>query len=261
MTRLFLVTFLLLLAASEAPRVQLRYQPAPQSRWQTEGTLTVRSWIGWPDGEKATTEELDVSWSDLVTESGAGKIVLTRSISRWDSRGSLQAPASSAPYLVTVTDLLGLRERDLLDQPELYPIEDVSPGESWSIRQPATLELLPLGDRNLVLSNSTRGTGRISRLDDDLAIIEVDATTESVGEANDLASRSLTRTHWWLEVDRSEGVPLQQKIEVQTTQTLTLGQVRVPSRLDTVWHLTTRRQGEQGSSSMTWIIPALLPLR
>lgn len=241
MKRLLIVTALLLLAASDAPRMHLRYHPAPQSRWQTEGTLTVSSWIGWPDGEERATQETDLRWSDVVTQSGPSKILLARTVSRWARRDSGQDLASPTPFVVSVTGLLGLADRDLVEQPEPYPVDDVSPGETWSIRHPVTMEALPLGDKVLVITNQTGGAGRVTRLEAERAVIEVDTTTESRGSGPEVISRSLTRSSWWLEIERAEGVPLVQKIESVTLQTLTVGGVTVPSRLETSIYLRTRR--------------------
>jgi hypothetical protein len=231
----------LLLAAAEPPREYFRYQPATGTRWSTRGTLSVKSWIGWPEGEQSSLEESELGWVDEVTERQPGRTILSRTISRWVRRDTGQNLATLQPIRVSVTEQLGLLEHDLLDQPDLYPRERVSIGDSWPIHKPVTLEPLPLGDRLLLLRSETSGTGHLTRADSDVAMLEADVTIRSAGRATDLESQSLTRSHWQIEVERAEGVPLEQKVRILTTQSLRLGRVTVPSRIEISLHLTTRR--------------------
>lgn len=244
MRMLCLLAALVLMGAAQAQKAHLRYHPAPETRWATSGTISVSTWIGWPDGAESTLEVSDLSWTDVVRETRGPMIVLTRSIERWTRRDTGQNLASSEPVAVSVTELLGLAEKDFLDQPDLYPEKDVMMGESWLIVHPPSVEVLPLGERALLLVNTTRGTGRLTRLEPDMLELEVDTTTVSVGRGKDLASQSLIRTHWRLLVERGEGVPLEQNVRIRTTQTLTMGRVTVPSRLEVTIRLKTHRVTE-----------------
>lgn len=240
--RILLLILGLLLAAGEAPRIQLRYQPAPKSTWLTEGRLTVKTWMRLPSGEESSTQEEDeIAWTDVVTGRDlVGSLAQTRTVTRWVRRGTQEdlTPRDSLNY--TVTKLAEQNHQGLLDQPALYPVRSVAVGEVWPIES-TRRGVVSLNGHPLNLTTRVEGTGRLVRVDPQRAWIEVALTMESTGQGPGLSSRALSQVRWTLEVERAEGVPVAQKTETTTEQTVTIGSVAIPSRSETVLELTTHR--------------------
>lgn len=234
MSKKLLFLLVLLLAAGEAPRTQLRYHPASGSTWLTEGRLQARSVMG----TDAATEVTELAWQDVVGPADAsGTVALVRTVTRWQSGPSNPLPE---PMRYQMSKLAEQSHGGLLDQPALYPLRTVAVGESWPIEQSVSSPV-PIGGRVLRLTTVTRGTGTLASLDPQKATLQLALTVESSGQEGPVATKAVSQVQWTLKVERAEGVPVAQKMVTTTDQTVTLGDVVVPCHSETTLELTTRR--------------------
>lgn len=234
----------LFLAASEAPRIPLRYQPEPGSTWLTEGRLRVKAVLTLPNGqENASQEEQELTWTEVVdSRDAAGTCAITRTLTRWAVVGEAESLLPREPIHFRMTRLGEQLREGLLGQPALYPARNLVAGETWPIESTHTGSLSIQG-RPLPVTTHTVGTGRLVEVGPERATLELLLTVEASGQSSELASQAVTRVRWLLEIDRATGVPLSQTVETSTDQTVTLQDVSLPSHSETTLKLTTSRAG------------------
>ncbi len=244
MTRLALALLALgLLAAGESARFQLRYRPDPGSTWLTEGRLSVKSWTRLPEGESTASEDQELAWVDTVTARDvAGTVTLTRVVRKWSPVGQTQSLLPSDPTSLLVSKLgeqRPVRGASLLDQPAFLPTRNVEVGESWPVEQTVTGEV-PVGSQVMKVETRTQGKATFTRLGPGLAVLDLALTIDQKGQSPSVGTVSASQVRWTIHVDVPTGVPVWQKMESKTEQTITLPNATVPSRSETLLELTTK---------------------
>lgn len=226
-------------------RVQLRYQPEPQTTWLTEGRLTVKNQLG---AEAPVEEHYQLAWEDQVLSRDAfGTVTQERRVRTWEgsAEGNL-APAESFQLSVSKfgEQKLSAAAPTALDQPALFPTRNVAVGETWPVEQ-TVKTVVPVGASAIPVETHTYGTGKLVHKDGTLAVVEFALQVDSAGSTDWAQTTSKSTVRWTMNLDLASGVALSQKTESGTEQTVTIlspEKAVYPSRTGTVLELSTHQK-------------------
>lgn len=234
------------LAAAEASKIQLRYHPEPRTTWITEGHLSIKSQVKFPNGEANSAEEQDLVWEDQIAERDlTGTCSVVRQVRKWSRAGDAENLAPAGHFHLSVSKLCEQKAGEdggppgLMDQPPLFPLRNVGVGETWPVEQ-VSKGTVGLDSKPVPIETKMLGTGKLISLDDQKAVLEFSLQVTSQGQNERAATTAQSTVQWTMHVDRATGVPIWQKTVTSTEQTVTLGgSVIIPSRSDTVLELKT----------------------
>lgn len=214
-----------LIAAGPAQKLQLRCRLPQGTAWTTRGTLVVTTSVS-EKGQTASKESrANIVWQEKVVESDSIRGVTKETTVVEPEPTVLRYLISPRleQRVVKVGEQAVTEVGAMMAQPALYPLQPVAVGDSWEIQ--VSDKLFLRGERAAVPADfAVKGTGTLSKIENGLAILTYDLSSELRGiqpEAEgSLTYLTTTSMRWTMGVDPPTGFVAWQEMQSTSDQSV-----------------------------------------